>query len=149
MDGRPTVYLGSPAPSAIAGEVAQVRRWAEPHHPAPGHGHGFVGPGIPGHARPARGGVEHAEPPQHHTVAARMRDTSLLGCWISDRSGDRKALVLDIGIVPVSSQQRPQLFVPLVDDQRPIRLSLTAIVAGKQLSGLAQRSGIHEATHRP
>jgi len=74
MDGLPAVHPGSRAPSAAVSDAAETRRGAETHHPAPGHGHGFVGPGIPGHTRLARGGVQHTEPPQHHTVAALQRE---------------------------------------------------------------------------
>jgi len=70
MDGLPAVHPGSGVPSAAVGDAAETRRGTETHHPSPGNVHRFVGPGIPGHARPARGGVEQAEPPQHHPVAA-------------------------------------------------------------------------------
>jgi len=76
MNSRPGLRAGAALSSTAAGEVAQIRRGAAPHHPSAGNAHRLAGPRIPGHTCLAEGGVEHPKPPEHHTVAAHQRGSN-------------------------------------------------------------------------
>ena len=119
MDGPPAVHPGSRAPSAAVGDAAETRRGTETHHPAPGHGHRLVGPGIPGHARLAGGGLEHAEPPQHHPVAALQRGADAFKQH-GHRVADHPPLQVDRFLHPVDEvglhHAEPMIGEPLSKD---------------------------------
>ena len=57
-------------------EVAEIRRGAETHHPAPGDAHRLAGAWSPGHTRLAGSDVDYTEPAKHHTVTARHRGSN-------------------------------------------------------------------------